>query len=325
MIGKNVYYHSLLVPKLGWLRTGYTGCRRAVRRLLDRIQPALVHGQGTERDCALSAVFSGRPNVLTVHGNMRRIARVNRARPFSFAWITARLEALALRRTNGVVCITEHTKREVESLARQIWVVPNAVDPAFFSVKRNPASPPLFVCVASISLLKNQQRLIRAVDSLVRDQPVRLLFLGLSDTSAYSREFQELLSTRPWCEHRGFVKPAELREILGTVTGLVLPSLEENCPMVLLEAMAAGVPMLASSVGGVPELIDPTTGWLFDPLMESEISRSIQECLRSPARANAMAETACQRAKERFHPEKVAARHLEIYRETIKGSRSTAS
>jgi len=324
-IGRNLYYHSLLVPKLGWLRSGYLGCRRAVLKLLDRLQPDLVHGQGTERDCALSAVFSGRPSILTVHGNMRRIARLNHARPFSFGWITARLEGVALRRAAGVVCITQHTKREVENLARRVWVVSNAVDPAFFSVKRNPVSPPLLVCVATISSLKNQQRLIAAVDSPIREQPIRLLFLGLADGSDYSKQFQQILSSRPWCEHRGFVKPPELRQILGSVSGLVLPSLEENCPMVILEAIAAGTPVLASSVGGIPELIDSSSGWLFDPLAESDIAGRIREFLSSSARANAMAEFAREKGKERFHPKVVAARHLEIYREMLNGSRSAAS
>src|SRR6185369_17154828 len=68
-----IHYHSLVVPKLGWLRTGFQGCIRAVRRKVQSLQPDLVHGQGTERDCALAAVFSGKPNLLTIHGNMRRI------------------------------------------------------------------------------------------------------------------------------------------------------------------------------------------------------------------------------------------------------------
>ena len=66
-IAPNIFYHSLLVPKLGWLRTGYQGCIRAARCKLRQIQPDIVHGQGTERDCALSAVFSGFPNVVLIN------------------------------------------------------------------------------------------------------------------------------------------------------------------------------------------------------------------------------------------------------------------
>ena len=106
-IAPNIFYHSLVVPKSGWMRTGYQGCIRAARKKLNSLQPDIVHGQGTERDCALSAVFSGFPNVLTIHGNMRLVAAVNHARLFSFHWLAARLEGFTLPRTDGVVCITE--------------------------------------------------------------------------------------------------------------------------------------------------------------------------------------------------------------------------
>src|SRR5262245_8986131 len=56
-LSDNIWYHSLLVPKVGWLRTGYQGCIRAVRRKLRDLRPDVVHGQGTERDCAISAAF----------------------------------------------------------------------------------------------------------------------------------------------------------------------------------------------------------------------------------------------------------------------------
>ena len=44
----NIWFHSLTVPQTGWMRTGYLGCVRAVRRKLREIKPDLVHGQGTE-------------------------------------------------------------------------------------------------------------------------------------------------------------------------------------------------------------------------------------------------------------------------------------
>jgi hypothetical protein len=47
---------------------------------LKDIQPDIVHGQGTERDCAIRAVFSGYPNVIPIHGNMAELARLFRAR-----------------------------------------------------------------------------------------------------------------------------------------------------------------------------------------------------------------------------------------------------
>src|SRR5208283_5757684 len=56
-LADNIFFHTLLVPKIGWLRTFYQGCIRAVRKKLKEIRPDIVHGQGTECDCAISAVF----------------------------------------------------------------------------------------------------------------------------------------------------------------------------------------------------------------------------------------------------------------------------
>src|ERR1700724_3524549 len=46
-LADNIWFHSLHVPKIGWLRTAYQGCMRATRSLLQELQPDLVHGQGT--------------------------------------------------------------------------------------------------------------------------------------------------------------------------------------------------------------------------------------------------------------------------------------
>ena len=114
-LADNIWFHSLHVPKLGWMRTGYQGCVRAVRRKLKELRPDIVHGQGTERDCAISAVFSGFPNVLTVHGNMNAIARLHHSPIGTFHWLAARFEEeLQL----GSFC-TVFTGTEVLGLIRQ--------------------------------------------------------------------------------------------------------------------------------------------------------------------------------------------------------------
>ena len=100
-LADNIWFHALHVPKLGWMRTLYQGCVRATRKKLREIKPDIVHGQGTERDCAVSAVLSGFPNVLTIHGNMVAMAEFYKSRPGSFHWLTARLENFALRRATG--------------------------------------------------------------------------------------------------------------------------------------------------------------------------------------------------------------------------------
>jgi glycosyltransferase involved in cell wall biosynthesis len=314
----NIWYHPLLVPRMGWIRTGYQGCVRAVRRKLKEIKPDLVHGHGTERDCAISAVLSGFPNVLTIHGNMRLIAKINRARLFSFLWVAARLEQYVLPRTGGVICLSRHTKELVADLAPLTWVVPNAVDSRFFEVERKPILPRQIICVANILPAKNQVQLIRALDPLAQEHKFEMVFYGTATPeTAYVREFLSLVTQRPWCRFEGFVDRAGLREALGRAAMLVLPTLEENCPMSVLEAMAAGVPVAAADVGGVPDLIaDKVDGMLFDPNKTASIRNAVA-VLFDQATAGKLAATAKEKALARFHPKKIALRHLEIYREVL--------
>jgi len=318
-IAPNIFYHSLLVPKIGWMRTLYQGCIRATRAKLREIAPDIVHGQGTERDCALSAVFSGLPNVLTIHGNMRLIAKVNRARALSFNWLAARLEARTLPRADGVVCITNYTRQTVADLARRTWVVPNAVDTSFFNVAATPAdSPPFILCVGAVCLRKNQNAFIRALDPLAAQRRFTLTFVGQVDGGGYGAEFFELLKTRPWCEHVPFSGRDRVREFFRTATMVALPTLEDNCPMVVLEAEAAGVPVLASNVGGVPDLIQPeVTGLFCDPQRPESFREGVVRLLDDPELARRLAANARHQAETRFHPDQIARRHLEIYREVL--------
>src|SRR5262249_6057431 len=131
-IAGNIWYHGLHVPQIGWLRTAYQGCIRATRKKIKEINPDIVHGQGTERDCALCAVFSGFPNVLTIHGNMRAVAKYYRNSFGSFHWMTAKLETVALKRAAGVFCNSAYTESLVAPQAKRVWRVPNALRQPFF-------------------------------------------------------------------------------------------------------------------------------------------------------------------------------------------------
>ena len=152
-----------------------------------------------------------------------------------------------------------------------------------------------------------------------RKENFRALFLGAaSGEDPYCHEFFELLKTRPWCGHTGFVICEKLKSHLREATLLALPSLEDNCPMAVLEAGAAGVPVVAANVGGVPDLIeDGKNGLLFDPQNAASMSGAVEKILAQPEFARALAAEANRRAKERFHPPVVARKHLEIYREVL--------
>lgn len=89
--------------------------------------------------------------------------------------------------------------------------------------------------------------------------------------------------------------------------------------MVVLEAMAAGVPVLAANVGGLPDLIEDGRNGLFcNPLEAASMAAGVARLLESPALGQQLAAEAKQRATARFHPRIIAERHVEIYREVLR-------
>jgi len=342
-LAPNIWFHSLHVPKWGWLRSGYLGCVLAVRRKLKEIQPDLVHAHGTERDCAISAVLSPYPRLLTIHGNLRLIRKQVGFKPFSALWFQSFLEGIAVPRFDGVVCITNYTREAVEHEVPKTWVVPNAVDPLFLALGqqrlidsssrpwtllprpllrilygdfRDPS--PIILVVANVDERKNQNAFIRALDPLAARIPLEIRFFGKCGEDDYAREFRALLSSRPWCRYGGMIGRDVLRREFGTAAMLALPTHEDNCPMVVLEAMAAGVPVIASKVGGVPDLIDGVrTGLFCDPLTPSSFRDGVQRILGDVNFAAGLALSAHEEAKARFHPAVIAQRHTQIYRQTL--------
>lgn len=319
--GGHVFYHQLRVNPIGYLKTFYWGCTRAIGHCLGGIQPDIVHGQGTERYCALAAVRSGFPNVLTVHGNMRSVARMMHARPLSFYWLAARLESWVLPRTDGVVCLSNYTRKEVQSLARRTWVLPNAEEEKLFTTHHAPFSGEHFrlSCLGTICQHKNQNWLIRALAPLQSELGFTLHLYGAGDPgSSYGSEFESLVAQYDWVRTYGHVSRAELPKVYGTSDLVLVPSLQDNCPMVILEAMACGAPVIGASIGGIPDLIQPEkTGWIFESQNVQAFQELVRRVLRHPERLASFGQEAKSVALQRFFPRTIALQHLDIYRQVL--------
>jgi glycosyltransferase involved in cell wall biosynthesis len=174
--------------------------------------------------------------------------------------------------------------------------------------------------VGTICGYKNQNALIRALDPIAQRLRLELVFLGANSTEdPYGREFLQLVRERPWCRHEGFASRKSLKSALARASALILPSLEDNCPMVILEAMAAGVPVAASEIGGIPDLvIRDETGLLFDPSNSTDMQQSVRRLVEQRGFARECASRAKNRAMKLFHPREVARRHLEVYQSVLR-------
>ncbi len=107
-----------------------------------------------------------------------------------------------------------------------------------------------------------------------------------------------------------------VRGLLRGAAALVVPSTYEGMPLVVLEAMESGVPVVASRVSGIPEVVeDGRTGWLVAPEDPSGLARALAEVLNDPDEARRRGEAGRQRVDERFRPaHAVAAWKLAVLR-----------
>ena len=110
----------------------------------------------------------------------------------------------------------------------------------------------------------------------------------------------------------------DLQSVLPRWDVFVMPSLEEGFPIAALDAMAAGLPVIASSVGGIPELVvDGETGWLVPPAdVEALVSR-LRPMLRSPEQRRSMGAAAQARARERFNIAQMTENFSRLYDELL--------
>ncbi len=323
-LADNLWFHSQYVPKIGWLRTGYQGCIRATRKRLREIRPDIVHGQGTESDCSISAVLSGFINVVTLHGNMVEMARVMKARFGSFHWFAARLENFVLRRTAGVFCNSKFTEQLVRPRTRRTWLVPNALRPDFFRAPPSAGRPGRCVLVHAGVVCENKQqmKMLQLARSLHRKKlDFELHFVGHAlPTSPYARAFLEQIreaETEGYARYLGMKPAAELIGCFDRSSALVHTPIAESFGLVVAEALSRNLRFFGFRVGGVPDIVEGADGAVLVPPEDwAGLEQAIEAWLKSGHPAS---RPTADLIKQRYHPEAIARHHIAIYREVLGG------
>lgn len=320
-LAPNVWFHQPIVPYLGWGRTAFAGCALAVRKLLRELKPDLVHGQGTERDCAVAAVYSGFPNVLTIHGNMQQIHRMKLLGANSYYWLASTLETHALKRTNGVFCNSFHTRSLVENRTRKTWLVANPVRPAFFAARTAAKQPnpfPVLLVIGVVTPLKRPLEILETASRLAkRGYRFQIRFIGDSSTeepygAAFARAIDEGRKAG-YADYLGLLGEPELIQEMDAADACVHFPKEEAFGLVVAESLARGLKLFAAKVGGIPDIAEGVDGAEIHEdfsSLENGIARWLDAGAPTP-------DSTAEVMRSRYHPAVIGARHLEIYGEVL--------
>ncbi|HET7695330.1 MAG TPA: glycosyltransferase family 4 protein [Vicinamibacterales bacterium] len=300
--------------------------RRAIDSYIRALHPDVVHFQETYGFGARGYTV---PVVFTVHGFDSLNLRTERRR----AWrLRAPLWRLAEQAGIGphrhLVSIAPYVTRMLRRVSRaEIAEIPNAISSEFFTVaRREVAGRVLFA--GWLNPRKNLLAALEAVRLLTRaGQPIELHAAGAASDPAYAARIDEYIRTHQLAPHvrlLGSVPREGIREELSRACALVLPSLQENAPMVIAEALAAGVPVVATDACGIPDMVEEgRTGFLIDPAQPEMIADRLGRLLRDASLRSAMSAAARRSARERWHADAVAAATVALYQRLGAGARAT--
>lgn len=298
------------------------GRRRLVKYIAD-LAPDVLHIHETY-GLGLSKVPV--PHVFTIHGFDHANLVANASQ---FTWIRSRLwryaECRGFSKHRHIISITPYVRTMVESQTdAEIYDIDNPVDGRFFQVARRTEIGRI-LCVGWINHRKNTLGSVEAFARLAKHHVgAKLVIAGEPQEAEYYQRVKESIERSgisDKVEVVGHIDRAQLEQELAKASVFLLPSRQENAPMAIAEAMAAGVPVVASNRCGMPYMVqEGKTGFLIDPESTEEIAERLARLLDSPELCVQMGQASRQVATERFHPNAVAGRTMAVYRRVCAGA-----
>ncbi len=219
-----------------------------------------------------------------------------------------------LDRAACVIVLSERWRAWVAGITSNpnVICVPNPVAPAV-----QPPAPRRRNIVLFLGRLERRKGifdLLDAVSALRAPIPdIALVCAGGGDIDSVLRH-AERLGIEDAVSFPGWVDPLERQSLMNRAAVYVLPSYAEGLPMSLLEAMAAGLPVIATEVGGIPDLVTHgVTGFLFRPGDTAALERLLRKLMQDPALGRRLAMAARETVRVRCAADRVVAQLEEIY------------
>ena len=314
---------GLRAPSLFWLDTYY------VARILRSIGPDVVHAWGSENGAALIASRLRYPSLVTMQGLMSWMTELGVAN--SYQRFAARLERWSLSRLRNVSAESSFAVQYLrERYPRlQLRQIEHAPSWGFHQLTRRPISQPMrFLSISTLGHAKGTDVLLHALDSLRDALSFDVVLIGGASTETLD-EYRRAVSPELWSRLRfkNHLTSDEIAAELEQATLLIYPSRADNSPNAVKEAVVAGVPVVASEVGGIVDYVIPNeNGFLFPVGDVTACANAVRKACQHPSmsRGEVSPETLA-RVREYLSPATMGRKFLEAYREISDTTRREGS
>lgn len=274
------------VLKLILYFAGITGAYRAVKKQLGR-RPTLVHVHVLLRTGLWARAYrglTGVPYLITEHWTLYRPENAH-----LIGWWRRALSAWVVRGAAAVHTVSNELAEAMRTLGLRngrYVTIPNVVDTAIYHPDTStlaPRTPALLHVAVFNEAAKNTSGLLRAFARLRQQLPQAQLTIvgyGPAEEKLHALADELGLLASGAVRFTGKLGRPEVAAEMRAAAAFVLFSNFENLPCVLLEALASGLPAVATAVGGVPELVeDGRTGWLIPPRDEAALQAALHHIL----------------------------------------------
>ncbi len=296
--------------------------QRTLNAKLDTLQPTIVHGQGAGHD-GIVARRSRFPSVITIHGIMAEEAKhfATFGQRTRHRLLNMLSEHYCIRKGQHTILISQYVADYFNGrIAGESHFIPNPIAANFFEIQRA-EEPGRVLFAGRLVPLKGVLDLIKAIATVAHRRSIELVLAGSLVDRRYVdrlRDEAKRLGIKNQVHFPGILDAESLRQELSRASMLVLPSYQETAPMVIQEAMAAGVPVIASRVGGTRyQVREGETGFLFDARDVESLTSRISELLANQAMRQSFSKAANALAENEYRADTVANRTIDVYRQVL--------
>ena len=286
----------------------------AVAAAVKRYQPDLIHAFGMENGSATIALRQKVPVSCFIQGIAERLFPYYGHRGFLQPRVAVRCERSAVKRLRWLVAETEFARDW--ALGHQpkahVALIPHPLRQEFLGVKPV-RSGKRIVSVGGLDARKGMDTVIRAF-AKIQDQEATLSIVGSGPALDELKQLASELGVADRIEFPGFFDQEGVMDELSKSSAYVIASRMDTSPNVVTEAHAAGLPVVGTRAGGIPEMIeDGVDGYHVDIEDDAEMARRLEQLISDPALAEKFGEAGREKVRVENAPQRVAEAHVEFF------------